>query len=460
MKPFGHIYLITNLINGKIYVGKTESIINQRWYTHKWRANHLDRVENPIAIDLAIAKYGENSFEIEELDKAYSKEDLFIAETYWIRFYDATNPDKGYNIDPMGEIFYSDDFEPIWEIRSDSEVEIQKKAKWRESLIKKIIPSEKEEEFKKDLKKLSGVHLEKKYSLYPNRRALLREIRRILGDQSIETMEQAKLAVKGEVWDPKKYISPEIEQKFIEDFKNLSGVELENKYCSDRNILVKNIKRIFKNKGLNMLDKATNLSEVKELLKGVLYESKMKKIPQEREQEFRNDVIVGLTRRELCNKYNLGTSAFYRELERIIGVKGLSDIRETHWYIPPKKKYVPPEKEKEFKEDLKRLSGTKLENKYNIPDRHRLFREIRRILNNDNIYSMEDTKVFVGGEVYDRERLKKGVSPEREEEFKEDIKKGLKLNRILEKYEFGTKVFYRELVRLFNTKSLKEARKK
>ena len=48
MKPFGYIYLISNLVNGKLYIGKTESTINERWYTHKWRANHLDRVENPL----------------------------------------------------------------------------------------------------------------------------------------------------------------------------------------------------------------------------------------------------------------------------------------------------------------------------------------------------------------------------------------------------------------------------
>ena len=127
MKEFGYIYLITNLINKKIYVGKTESTIKERWYTHKWRANHLDKVKNLLKVDLAIAKYGENSFEIEEIDKAYNKLDLLRVEAYWIKFYDATNPDKGYNIDTMGLISYSDDYESIWEIQTESELKIQKK---------------------------------------------------------------------------------------------------------------------------------------------------------------------------------------------------------------------------------------------------------------------------------------------------------------------------------------------
>ena len=57
-KPFGYIYKIINLINGKIYIGKAESTIKKRWREHKWRANHLNRVKNPLVIDMAINKYG------------------------------------------------------------------------------------------------------------------------------------------------------------------------------------------------------------------------------------------------------------------------------------------------------------------------------------------------------------------------------------------------------------------
>lgn len=461
IQPFGYIYLITSLINGKVYIGKTESTINQRWYTHRWRANHLDRVEHPLVIDLAISKYGESSFEIKELDKDYSKEDLLMTEAYWIRFYDATNPDKGYNIDPMEKTIYSDDFESIWEIRSDSDAEIQKKAKWQESLIKKKIASDKENDFLEDLKKLSGVQLEKKYGLYPNRRALLREIRRILNDDTIETIEEAKQAV-GIEYNLKKQIQQEKEDNFVEDFKKLSGVELEQKYSMNRRALVRNIKRIFKERDSQVLDEAKTLTEVQKAIGGKYFdiEELMNKIPSEREQEFKSDIRTGLTQQKLFNKYGLGTYSFYRELKRLCGIERLTDIREHAHYNPPIKEYISLEKEKEFKEDLKELSGVELECKYGIPDRRILLREIRRILNNESLQSMKDVKLYVGGEVYNSKKFKKCVSPEREVEFKNDVKIGLTRRGLCEKYDFGTKVLYRELKRLFDTDSLEEARRK
>ena len=73
---------------------------------------------------------------------------------------------------------------------------------------------------------------------------------------------------------------------------------------------------------------------------------------------------------------------------------------------------------------------------------------------------MEGVKKYVGGEVYDREILKKEVHPEMESEFKNDIKHGLAIPELCDKYGFGTKVLYRELKRLLNKESLKEARNK
>ena len=277
---------------------------------------------------MAIAKYGENSFKIDELDKAFNREDLLRAEAYWIKFYDATNPDKGYNIGTMGEIIYSDDYESIWKIKNESESQIQKKAKWHESLIKKKIQFEKEEEFKQDLIKLSGVQLEKKYGFYNNRRALLREIRRILQDKSIETIGQAKMLVGGQVYNPKKMILQEQEEDFIEDFKLLTGIELEKKYNISRRILVRSIKEIFNRQGSRSLESATSIEDVKKILGGKLYSISKKKILLEQEQEFITDVRSGLTRRELCKKYRFGTNVLYRELERLFNTKKLEEARK------------------------------------------------------------------------------------------------------------------------------------
>ena len=74
------------------------------------------------------------------------------------------------------EHIYIDGDEPLWQIPTESEERRKKKEKWRQSLIKKRIPLKMEESFRKDLKNLSGLQLEKKYGSKGNRRALLREL--------------------------------------------------------------------------------------------------------------------------------------------------------------------------------------------------------------------------------------------------------------------------------------------
>lgn len=465
MKPFGYIYLINNLANEKVYVGKTESTIKTRWYTHKWRADHLDRIENPLVVDIAIAKYGENSFEIKQLDKAFKKEDLLRAEANWIKFYNSTNPEKGYNIDPMHWIddeYYIDDIDDsIWQVPTETEERRKKKEQWRESLIKKRIPPEMEELFKKDLRNLSGVQLERKYGLKNNRRALHREIRRILKDSSIKTMEQAKIAVKGEPWNPRKRIPIGMQEQFIEDFKTLSGFQLEIKYNMTRPLLCHNIKEIFKECKNPLLDNVHSLEEIKIKVGGRLYSETLKAIQSEQEREFIRDVREGMRIKAMCNKYNIGTGVFYRELERLLNIKELKEIRPIEYDFPKREQiYIPQHREDEFKIDSKTLSGAELQNKYGILDRRILFREARRIFKTEQINSMKDLKELVGGELYNLEAIKTGISLDKEQEFKNDVQKCLSRRKLCEKYNLGTKALYRELQRICNTRSLEEARKK
>lgn len=89
---FGYIYLIKNLINGKMYFGITENDFHERYggniakHTHN---KHLKR---------SIEKYGINNFEIiEQFDVAYNQEDLWDLEDMYMCIYNTLDPKYGYN---------------------------------------------------------------------------------------------------------------------------------------------------------------------------------------------------------------------------------------------------------------------------------------------------------------------------------------------------------------------------
>ena len=92
----GVIYKITNTINNKVYIGQTvrKGGFDARYgagtgnikFTHN---KHLKR---------SIEKYGVENFTIDkEFDKANSQEELDEKEKYWISYYNALNPNYGYN---------------------------------------------------------------------------------------------------------------------------------------------------------------------------------------------------------------------------------------------------------------------------------------------------------------------------------------------------------------------------
>lgn len=68
------VYLITNLINGKKYVGQTIQSIKRRWDFHVCGASRC------IALNSAIKKYGKENFKIESIYEAHSLEELTTKE--------------------------------------------------------------------------------------------------------------------------------------------------------------------------------------------------------------------------------------------------------------------------------------------------------------------------------------------------------------------------------------------
>lgn len=94
-RPYGVIYLVTNKVTGKIYVGQTISDIKARWKGH-CNAGKSSRLWH------SIQKHGRESFTVEQIDSAETKEQLDDLERSYIALYDATNKDVGYNFERGG----------------------------------------------------------------------------------------------------------------------------------------------------------------------------------------------------------------------------------------------------------------------------------------------------------------------------------------------------------------------
>ena len=86
-----YIYKITNMKNGKIYIGQTKTTIEKRWKDHikDSKSNYVNR---PLYD--AINKYGIESFKIEQVEEC-SIDVLDEREKYWIELYGSFK--YGYN---------------------------------------------------------------------------------------------------------------------------------------------------------------------------------------------------------------------------------------------------------------------------------------------------------------------------------------------------------------------------
>ena len=95
------IYVITNKINGKQYVGQSTNL-QKRWYDHRTKSTHPwkpDEYRNLLYCE--IRKYGLDNFEFEVLEEC-EKEQLNEKEIYWIEKLDTYN--NGYNNTPGANV--------------------------------------------------------------------------------------------------------------------------------------------------------------------------------------------------------------------------------------------------------------------------------------------------------------------------------------------------------------------
>lgn len=87
---FSCIYLWTNLVNGKKYVGQTNCFKNRMAQYRNGSFN--------VRMRKAIEEYGIENFEITILERDVAKESLDEREQYWLDYYKSYDEQYGYNI--------------------------------------------------------------------------------------------------------------------------------------------------------------------------------------------------------------------------------------------------------------------------------------------------------------------------------------------------------------------------
>ena len=95
---YGYIYKTTNLITNKIYIGQKKSEI---FLENKYLGSGKK-------LKSSVNYYGKSNFKVELIDTAQTSDELNEKETYWIKKFNSTDKDIGYNIAKGGRQFSGD----------------------------------------------------------------------------------------------------------------------------------------------------------------------------------------------------------------------------------------------------------------------------------------------------------------------------------------------------------------
>ena len=91
---YGFIYITTNHVNGRQYIGQKKYDKSGKWKKY---------LGSGIVLKRAIEKYGESNFSKEIIEECETKEALDDREKYWINYYNAVDSDDFYNIASGGD---------------------------------------------------------------------------------------------------------------------------------------------------------------------------------------------------------------------------------------------------------------------------------------------------------------------------------------------------------------------
>ncbi len=127
------IYYHIHTESGRRYVGLTKLTMMQRWNRHVYSANYKKDGKFHITSHFpnAIRKYGKEAFAHEILEICLTLESANAAEEKWIKFYDTTNPKKGFNSIKGGKHVFNQSKKNPWDRPEYREkCSIASKANW------------------------------------------------------------------------------------------------------------------------------------------------------------------------------------------------------------------------------------------------------------------------------------------------------------------------------------------
>lgn len=106
----GFIYLVTNIVNNKKYIGLTTKTVEERWARHIYDATVR---KDDFYFHRAIRKYGVDNFKVEKIEECLDEE-LSEKEKFYIQQYDSFYQNqKGYNLTYGGDGLSTIDYKKV-----------------------------------------------------------------------------------------------------------------------------------------------------------------------------------------------------------------------------------------------------------------------------------------------------------------------------------------------------------
>lgn len=96
------IYQHTNLVNGKIYIGKSNNP-KTRWARHIYDSENYKQGSKQLLFHRAIHKYGPANFTMQILSEYDTDQESLIGEAYFIKKFQSNDLNIGYNLTSGGE---------------------------------------------------------------------------------------------------------------------------------------------------------------------------------------------------------------------------------------------------------------------------------------------------------------------------------------------------------------------